>query len=154
MLRQSHFSLVKFCNNTEYYRKLYGKYLRCNCSCIESLQKEYYQDTFEFKPPEYTNRRTIFNCIREAGLFKWENDLFSCNHTIGKASLNIIHPPVYPGQSITLTLLHLQKSIRMYPDFPILNLCSQIFCQHATSLISQNMSLIQYMKYVPTCLTQ
>ena len=91
--------------------------MKYNCSWIESLQKEY-QDEFEFKLLEYAYRETVFNCDREAGLCEWENDLFSCNYTIGKASLNITHPPVYPGQSITLTLLHLQESIRMYPDFP------------------------------------
>ena len=124
--------------------------MKYNCSWIESLQIEY-QDEFEFKLLEYANRGTVFNWDREAGLCEWENDLFSYNHTIGKASLNITHPPVYPGQSITLTLLHLQESIRMYPDFPnsnsmftdILPTCQLDYSKH-----------IVVTKDVPICLAQ
>ena len=149
------FPLVKFCNNIGYYRELYGKYLKYNCSWIESLQKEY-QDQFEFKSPEYTYRRTVFNCDKEAGLFKWENDLFSCNqfYTFGKASLDVTHSPVYPGQSITLTLLHLHKSIRMYPDFAninsnsvftdILPTCQLDFSKHTIDIVYKRCTNLSY----------
>ena len=112
------FSSVRFCNNVGYYRELYGKYLKSNCSWVESLQKEH-QDEFETESPEYTYRKTVFNCDREAGLFKWENNLLLCDHidNFRKVPFDVIHPPVYPGQTITLTLLHLQESVRMYPDF-------------------------------------
>ena len=149
------FQLVKFCNNIGYYRELYGKYLKYNCSWIESLQKEY-QDQFEFKSPEYTYRRTVFNCDKEAGLFKWENDLFSCNqfYTFGKASLDVTHSPAYPGQSITLTLLHLHKSIRMYPDFAninsnsvftdILPTCQLDFSKHTIDIVYKRCTNLSY----------
>ena len=147
------FSFVKFCNNIGYYRELYGTYLKYNCSWIESLQKEY-QNEFDFKSPEYTYRRTVFNCDKEAGLFKWENDLLSCNHfhTFGKASLDVTHPPVYPGQSITLTLLHLQKSIRMYSDFAnsnsvftdILPTCQLDFSKHTIDIVYKTCTNLSY----------
>ena len=95
-------SFIKFCSNIGYYRELYGKYLKYNCSWIESLQKEY-QDEFDFKSPENTYRRTVFNCDKEAGLFKWENDLFSCNHfhTFGEASLDV-GPCIFPPSRILI----------------------------------------------------
>lgn len=152
------FASIRFCDNKGYYRELYGSYLEYNCSWIENLKKEFEDDAHDFETkikinsPEYTFRKTVFNCDKNEGFFQWHNSLFLCNHTLSKTPLHFIHPSVYPGQTATLKLLHLRERILLYTDFTdssyvftdILPVCQLDHSKHTIDLVCENCTNLSY----------
>ena len=100
-------ALIYFCDNEGYYRNFYGNYLQYTCNWTTDYQSNK-------NLPEYTYRSTMKTC--DEGYFIWVNNLFMCDAAPTETTLNFIHPPIYPGQKLTLKLLHSQYSISLYTD--------------------------------------
>ena len=103
-------------DNVGYYRKIYGDYMEYNCSWIEDLNKE--RDS-----PENAYRHAMNN-YGENEYFKWSTSLFLCNVSSGfmhkghniTPHLNYHHSKLYPGQTVSVKLIHLRYNISLYTD--------------------------------------
>ena len=114
---------IKFCNNSGYYRELYGDYLTHNCTWIQSLD-------MEDKSPTNMYTEVISNCeISNKGYFKWSTTIFLCNSASDLTSdeicseqaanmshLKFQHSKLYPGQTVPVKLIHLKYDISVYID--------------------------------------
>ena len=114
---------ITFCNNSGYYRELYGDYLTHNCTWIQSLD-------MEDKSTRNMYREVISNCeIPNKGYFKWSTTIFLCNSASDLTSdeicseqaanmshLKFKHSKLYPGQTLSVKLIHLKYDISVYTD--------------------------------------
>ena len=103
-------------DNVGYYRKIYGDYMEYNCSWIENLNKEY-----DLTQNAYTH--AMNNCGDDK-YFKWSTSLFLCNVSSGfmhkghniTPHLKYCHNKLYPGQTVSVKLIHLRYNISLYTD--------------------------------------
>ena len=112
---------IKFCNNSGYYRELYGDYLMYNCTWIQSLR-------IKDKLPKSMYSKVITNCeIPSKGYFKWSTSMFLCNsasdstfdevrQAANMSHLKFEHNKLYPGQTVSVKLIRLKYSISVYTD--------------------------------------
>ena len=136
------FSFLMFCNNIGYYRELHGNYLENNCNWTKGSRL----------PANLKYRKTIFNCDEDDGYFKWENNLFVCDSASTVAPMYFEHPPIYPGQSLTLKLIHSRDKVLLYTDFPdsnsvftdIVPTCQLDPSKHTTDLVYKNCTNLSY----------
>ena len=63
-----------------------------------------------------TYKKTIEIC--DEGLFTWVDSLFLCNPATTMTPLNFNHFAIYPGQTVTLKLIHLPYNISLYTAAP------------------------------------
>ena len=114
---------ITFCNNSGYYRELYGDYLKYNCTWIQSLSTK-------VKLPKHMYSKQISNCeITNEEYFKWSTTIFLCNSTsdltfdevrseqaANMSHLKFEHNKLYPGQTVSVKLIHRKHNISVYTD--------------------------------------
>ena len=114
---------ITFCNNSGYYRELYGDYLMYNCTWIQSL-------SMKDKSPKSMYSKVISNCqITNKEYFKWSTTIFLCNsasdltfdevHSEQAANMSHLkfeHNKLYPGQTVSVKLIHRKHNISVYTD--------------------------------------
>ena len=132
---------MHFCNNEGYYRNFFGYYIDYNCSWIKGYQKKSIL-------AEYRYRNTMKSC--DEGYFSWVNNLFLCNYAPHKPSLNFNRSSIYPGQTVTLKLVHSQYSISLYTADPstvfadIAPTCQLDSLKYTDGLVHTNCTSLHY----------
>ena len=129
---------IHFCNNEGYYRNFFGDDLEYNCNWIKGYQKKSIL-------AEYRYRNTMKSC--DEGYFSWVNNLFLCNYAPYKPHLN---SSIYPGQTVTLKLVHSQYSISLYTADPstvfadIAPTCQLDSLKYTDGLVHTNCTSLHY----------
>ena len=86
----------------------------------------------------------------DEGYFSWVNNLFLCNSTTTMTPLNFNHSRIYPGQTVTLKLVHSQYSISLYTADPstvfadIAPTCQLDLLKYANGFVRFNCTTLQY----------
>ena len=110
---------ITFCNNVGYYREIDGNYLEYSCTWIKGLNKD--------ELPPKVMYKVMNNCgIQAKEYFRWSTSLFLCNVT---SDVTITHnkqyfvpllyysnDKLYPGQTVSVKLIHLRYNISVYID--------------------------------------
>ena len=140
---------IVFKNNQGYRRLLHANPLT-GCAWISTFHNKN-----NFLPGEiYSGVLNLTNQTVANGLSGMENSICHCN-ACGAANncLNITLDPIYPGQSITLSLAHFNFDIAMYSNFtedrfngiaPTCNISSHDLSSPKVDLIFENCTNVSY----------
>ena len=135
---------ITFCDNVGYYREMYGNYLEYKCSWIDGLNKD-------GLTPNTIYKNAMSDCGIQNEYFRWSSSLFLCNVT-SNVTCNVRqhivphlcydHDTLYPGQAVSVKLMHLRYEISLYTDSTDDFTDIAPMCQLATGTLKHKVDLI------------
>ena len=112
---------ITFCKNVGYYREMHGNYLKYKCIWNRGLKNK------DFLPQNEIYKNAMSNCGgAKKKNFRWSSSFFLCNITSDYAikhnkqyivpHLYYHHDKLYPGQAMSVKLIHLRYNISVYTN--------------------------------------